>query len=210
MDVLDEDECRRFLTAAEGERLRTLFSVAFSTGMRPEEYLALRWKDVDMERRTAAVRRVLVRVGAQKWQFSEPKTKLSSRIITLPTGLIEEIGAHRTSLAKERLQLGPAWADYDLVFPSELGTPLTHSNTTQVFKRILKRAGLRPSTRLYDLRHTHAILLLKAEVHPKIVIEPQGHSTVALTLDVYSHVLPSMQAKAADHIDNMLFQWIAS
>ena len=121
-----------------------------------------------------------------------------------------EIGAHRTRLAKKRLRLGPAWADYDLVFPSELGTPLTHSNTTQVFKRILKRAGLRPSTRLYDLRHTHAILLLKAEVHPKIVIEPQGHSTVALTLDVYSHVLPSMQAKAADHIDNMLFQWIAS
>jgi len=92
IDVLDEDECRRFLTAAEGERLRTLFSVALSTGMRPEEYLVLQWKDVDMERRTAAVRRVLVRVGGQKWQFSEPKTKLSSRIITLPTGLIEKSG----------------------------------------------------------------------------------------------------------------------
>jgi len=210
MDVLDEDESRRFLEAAQPERLQTMFSVAVSTGMRPEEYLALQWKDVDLERKTAGIRRVLIRVAGQKWFFSEPKTKSSTRTITLPIGLVGEIRAHRKRQAAERMRLGPAWTNHDLIFPSELGTPLTHSNITQVFKRILRRAGLRTSLRLYDLRHTHATLLLKADVHPKIVSERLGHSTISLTLDVYSHVLPSMQEKAADQIDMMLYSRIAS
>lgn len=139
------------------------------------------------------------------WYFAEPKTKASRRTLPLPSTLVKELRSHRRRQGEERLKLGAAWNDHDLVFPSEVGTPLTHSNITQIYKRVLRRANLRTSLRLYDLRHTHATLLLKADVHAKIVSERLGHTTIALTLDVYSHVLPSMQAEAAAHLETMLY-----
>ncbi len=205
MDVLSHDECEVFLNALRGERLETMFSFALATGMRPQEYLGLQWKDVDFDKKTASVRRAVVRLPRIGWQFSEPKTKSSKRTLTLPTSLVGELRDHRICQHKERLKLGSAWQDYDLVFPSQVGTPSTHSNITQVYKRVLKRAELRTSLRLYDLRHSHATLLLKAGVHAKVVSERLGHSSIALTLDVYSHVLPSMQAEAAEHLEVMLY-----
>ncbi len=205
MDVLTEDECGLFLDALKGERLETMFSFALATGLRPEEYLALQWKDVDFEKKTASVRRAVIRLPSSKWYFSEPKTKSSRRTLPLPVTLIKELRTHRRKQNEERLKLGAAWQNHDLVFPSEVGTPSTHSNITQVYKRVLKNAELRTSLRLYDLRHSHATLLLKAGVHAKVVSERLGHSTIALTLDVYSHVLPSMQAEAAAHLETMLY-----
>lgn len=206
MDVMTDDECRLFLKALDGERLGTMFSFALGTGLRPGEYLALQWKDLDLDQGMATVRRAVVRLKGQKWKFTEPKTRSSSRPISLPGGLVSELRAHRIRQFEERLRLGAVWQDHDLVFPSELGTPLTQSNITQVYKRVLAKAGLRRSLRLYDLRHTHATLLLAAGIHPKVVSERLGHSTIALTLDVYSHVLPSMQAQAAERLNAMLFQ----
>lgn len=205
MDVLTEAECGLFLNALRGERLETMFSFALATGLRPEEYLALQWKDVDLEKKTASVRRAVIRLPKSKWYFSEPKTKSSRRTLPLPVTLIKELRTHRRKQNEERLRLGAAWQNHDLVFPSEVGTPSTHSNITQVYKRVLKNAELRTSLRLYDLRHSHATLLLKAGVHAKVVSERLGHSTIALTLDVYSHVLPSMQAEAAAHLETMLY-----
>ncbi len=206
MDVLTEDECGLFINALKGERLATMFSFALATGLRPEEYLALQWKDVDFDKQTATVRRAVIRLPKSKWYFSEPKTKSSRRILPLPVSLVKELRTHRRKQNEERLKLGAAWQNHDLVFPSEVGTPSTHSNITQVFKRVLKNAKLRTSLRLYDLRHSHATLLLKAGVHAKVVSERLGHSTIALTLDVYSHVLPSMQAEAAAHLEIMLYR----
>ncbi len=206
MDVLTEVECGLFMNALKGERLETMFSFALATGLRPEEYLALQWKDVDFEKKTATVRRAVIRLPKSKWYFSEPKTKSSIRILPLPVSLVKELRTHRRKQNEERLKLGAAWQNHDLVFPSEVGTPSTHSNITQVYKRVLKNAKLRTSLRLYDLRHTHATLLLKAGVHAKVVSERLGHSTIALTLDVYSHVLPSMQAEAAAHLETMLYR----
>lgn len=206
MDVLTEEECKMFMNALKGERLETMFSFALATGMRPEEYLALQWKDVDFDKGTATVRRAVIRLPKSKWYFSELKTKSSYRTLPLPETLVKEIRTHRRKQNEERLKLGAAWQNHDLVFPSEVGTPSTHSNITQVFKRVLKNAKLRTSLRLYDLRHTHATLLLKAGVHPKIVSERLGHSTIALTLDVYSHVLPSMQAEATAQLETMLYR----
>ena len=208
MDVLTEAECGLFLNALRGERLETMFSFALATGLRPEEYLALQWKDVDLEKKTASVRRAVIRLPKSKWYFSEPKTKSSRRTLPLPVTLIKELRTHRRKQNEERLKLGAAWQNHDLVFPSEVGTPSTHSNITQVYKRVLKNAELRTSLRLYDLRHSHATLLLKAGVHAKVVSERLGHSTIALTLDVYSHVLPSMQAEAAAHLETMLYRKI--
>ena len=206
MDVMDNEECQSFLNALNGERLATMFSFALSTGLRPGEYLALQWKDIDLDHGVATVRRAVVRLKGEQWQFTPPKTRGSSRPISLPTNLIAELRNHRRRQQEERLKLGPAWQDHDLVFPSEVGTPLTQSNITQVYKKVLVRAGLRRTLRLYDLRHTHATLLLTAGIHPKVVSERLGHSTIALTLDIYSHVLPSMQAEAAERLNDILFK----
>jgi integrase len=206
MDILTEEECEMFLNALKGERLETMFSFALATGLRPEEFLALQWKDIDFEKQTATIRRAVIRLPKCKWYFSEPKTKSSNRTLPLPVTLVKELRAHKRKQNEERLKLGSAWQNHNLVFPSEVGTPSTHSNITQVFKRVLKRAELRTSLRLYDLRHSHATLLLKAGVHAKVVSERLGHSTIALTLDVYSHVLPSMQAEAAAHLETMLYR----
>lgn len=206
MDVLTEDECEIFMNALKGERLETMFSFALATGLRPEEYLGLQWKDVDFDKKTATVRRAVIRLPKQEWYFSEPKMKSSRRTLPLPETLVKEIKTHRRKQLEERLKLGTHWQNHDLVFPSEVGTYSTHSNITQVFKRVLRRAELRTTLRLYDLRHTHATLLLKAGVHAKVVSERLGHSTIALTLDVYSHVLPSMQAEAAEHLETMLYR----
>lgn len=206
MDVLTEAECEMFMNALNGERLETMFSFALATGLRPEEYLALQWKDIDFIKKTATICRAVIRLPKSKWYFSEPKTKSSRRTLPLPETLVKELKLHRQIHLKERMKLGAAWQNHDLVFPSEVGTPITHSNVTQVFKRVLRNAKLRTSLRLYDLRHSHATLLLKAGVHAKVVSERLGHSTIALTLDVYSHVLPSMQAEAAEHLETMLYR----
>ncbi len=126
--------------------------------------------------------------------------------LALATGLRPgELRQQRRNQNEERLKLGPAWQNYDLVFPSEVGTPPTHSNITRVFKRVLRNAEHRTTLRLYDLCHTHATLLLKAGIHAKIVSERLGDSSIALTLDIYSHVLPSMQIEATTHLERMLY-----
>ena len=104
------------------------------------------------------------------------------------------------------MKLGTGWNDFDLVFASEIGTPLNPPNVTRAFKKALERAGIRTSIRLYDLRHTTATLLLQAGVNPKIVSERLGHSTIVLTLDVYSHVLPNMQEEATVQLEEMIFK----
>lgn len=102
--------------------------------------------------------------------------------------------------------MGTIWNDFDLVFPSEIGTPLNPANVTRAFKKALTDAKIRTSIRLYDLRHTTATLLLQAGINPKVVSERLGHSTIVLTLDVYSHVLPSMQIDATKQLEEMMFQ----
>ena len=206
MDVLSKDESILFLQTLEGERFETLFSFALASGMRCQEYLGLQWKDINFEQGTATVQRAVVwhRTGGG-WEFSQPKPAKSRRTIPLPVSVMKEVRRHRIRQNEERLKLGAAWHQNDLVFPSEIGTPLNPPNVTRHFKRILKKAEIRTSIRLYDLRHTTATLLLQAGINPKIVSERLGHSTIVLTLDVYSHVLPNMQKDATDQLEQMLF-----
>src|ERR671916_510199 len=172
--------------------------------MRPEEYLALQWSDVDFERCTAQVRRALVR-HKKSWSFEEPKTARSRRTVYLPAPLLQKLAAHKRKQAEARLKLGAAWQAFDLVFCSDEGTPLSIPNITyRYFRPILTEAKL-PRIRLYDLRHTCATLLLIAEENPKVVSERLGHSSVVMTLDTYSHVLPSMQKAASEKLGNLLF-----
>jgi len=204
MRVLSKKQVTAFLEAAEGDRYYTLFLLAIATGIRSGELLGLQWKDVDMQRATVAVHRTLVRIGTN-WSFTEPKTARSKRRIALPHSVLPVLRTHRKQQAEERLMCGEKYDDHDLVFATATGKPLRRRNLNRRhFKPILDRADL-PDIRFHDLRHTCATLLLAEGENPKVVSERLGHSSITLTLDTYSHVLPNMQRKAADKLEVALF-----
>lgn len=203
--VLSPSEAQDFLEAAAIMPHGLIFEFALLTGMRPEEYLAMQWADVDFERGTAQVRRALVR-HKKSWSFEEPKTARSRRTVFLPAPLLKMLSAHKRQQAEMRLKLGALRQAFDLVFCSEQGTPHSIPNLTyRYFRPILTKAKL-PRIRLYDLRHSCATLLLIAEENPKVVSERLGHSTIVLTLDTYSHVLPTMQQRATARLEKMLYK----
>jgi integrase len=208
MRALTAEESGGFLRALAEDRNRALFALALSTGMRPEEYLGLRWVDVDFIKATVMVRRALVwRTKGGGWYFTEPKTSRSRRTIPLPCSMSRALAEHKRRQSEERLKLGSEWQDHDLVFTTSIGTPLNISNLTRKhFKPALERAGLPRTIRLYDLRHTCATLLLSAGENPKVVSERLGHASITLTLDVYSHVLPDMQRAATEKLESLLFR----
>lgn len=207
MKALSPKEAKQFLDAAKKDKWFVIFSLAISTGMRPEEYLGLQWKDIDLEKGTAIVQRALVwkRKGGG-WSLQEPKTSQSRRMIPLPTSVVSELKRHRKKQLEERIGLGAAYQNFDFVFATEIGTPILTSNLTRRhFKPILKDAELPENIRLYDLRHSCATLLLAAGENPKVVSERLGHATIVLTLDTYSHVLPSMQQSATAKLEDLLY-----
>lgn len=208
MKALSVKEAERFLSAASEDRWGIVFALALTTGMRPEEYLALQWKDIDLGRGMATVQRVIVwnRKGGG-WRFTEPKTSKSRRSIPLPASILRFLRSHKRHQGEQRLKAGAKYQPHDLVFATKEGAPLLIRNLLRRhFKPILIRAGLPESIRLYDLRHTCATLLLTANEHPKIVSERLGHSNITLTMDTYSHVLPSMQQGASEKLERILFK----
>jgi integrase len=205
MHAMSREQAVVFNKCLEEERFGPMLSVALSTGMRVQEYLGLRWSDLSMDMGTATIQRALVwnRKGGG-WYFDQPKTSKSRRTIPLSASTVDSLRRHRRLQLQQRILAGSAWNDLDLVFASEIGTPLNPANVTRVFKKILIKAGLPTTFRLYDLRHTTATLLLEAGVNPKVVSERLGHASITLTLDVYSHVLPHMQADATARLEALL------
>jgi integrase len=205
MRALTQEEAARFLAVAQDGRWGVLFAFALATGMRPGEYLALRWEDVDLRAGTARVTRALVR-GKDGYRFEEPKTPRSRRTVPLPASTTKELLLHRVQQAEARLRAGERWQDLGLVFADDDGQPLdAHNLVARHLKPALQAAGLPATLRLYDLRHTCATLLLLAGPHPKVVAERLGHASITLTLDTYSHVLPTTQEEAAGRLEAMLY-----
>lgn len=196
MHALSSEQAASFQKAAAANRHGVLFMFALATGMRPSEYLALRWKDVDFKAGTMTVQRVVLSTGA-RGTFADPKTDRSRRTIPLPASTVKALREHRLQSKFK----GPD----DLVFPGEDGQPLDAHNLAQRhFKPLAKAAGLPEGFRLYDLRHSCATLLLAAGINPKVVSERLGHASIKLTLDVYSYVLPNIQQEAAAKLDAIL------
>lgn len=196
MQALSEEEAENFLSAARNDRCYPLFALMLGTGMRPGEALALMWKDFDPVTCTIHVQRATETLKGRT-TFKAPKTPRSRRSIKMPKQLVQLLLEHK----ELNLMNSP------LMFPSLKGTVLNERNVVlRHFKPLLPLAGLATTVRLYDLRHTHATLLLKAGVHLKIVSERLGHSSIALTADTYSHVLPGMQDEAASKLNVMLFK----
>ncbi len=203
MQVLDDLQVRNLLLAAKGNWMETFLQIAVTTGLRFGEILGLKWSDLDWETRRLQIQRQANRVASEGILFSQPKTKAGRRTVVLGTKTIILLREHWLNQQREIPILSNHWQDYDLIFPSITGTPMDQSNVRKGFKNLLKIAGL-PNIRFHDLRHTAATLMLKQGINPKIVQERLGHADISLTLNTYSHVLPSMQEDAAEKIDELL------
>ena len=174
-------------------------SVVAGTGV-----LGLRWADVDLDKRTLRVRTALQWLRSDEPKLVEPKTRQSRRTLPLPTMVVEQLKAHRLRQDADRIKAGEQWVgdDWDLVFCSLQGRPLNSRHLVTYFKAILKKSGL-PNIRFHDLRHSCASLLVAQGLHPRVVMEQLGHSTIKLTMDTYSHVLPELQRQAAETMDGL-------
>lgn len=203
MRPLTEGELLDFLDAAQNDRLFAAFLLAATTGLRRGELLGLSWACTDLERGVISVQRQLVHLKTGLVLDDTTKSKSGRRTVTLTDDAIRELKAHRKRQVQERLLMGEAYQDMDLVFCREDGTPVDPREVTKRFQRLLVKAGL-PMVRLHDLRHTHATLLLSRGIPAKLVQERLGHSSIVMTLDLYSHVTPEMQRLAADSMSGLL------
>jgi integrase len=203
MRPLSPAEARTLLDAARGNRLEALYVLAVTTGMRQGEILGLGWEDVDFEARVVRVRRTLTLAKGGP-RLTEPKTRGSRRSIRLTASAVEALERHRERQDREGAVSGDDWNAWDLVFCTRRGTPIRRDTLhAKHWKPLLRRSGL-PDIRFHDLRHTCATLLLTKGVHPKIVSEILGHSSIAITLDTYSHVIPGLGEAAASAMEDVL------
>jgi integrase len=203
MKVLDENQVMTFLNTAKGTRFELLFYMAVTTGLRQGELLGLKWSDLDWNRGELSIQRQAQRISGEGIVFSEPKSSSGKRSIRLGKTTIEKLRSHLNQQQLEREVMGDIWVGHDLIFPSTIGTPMGRSNLWQIFKDLLKKAGL-DDMRFHDLRHSAASLMLKEGIHPKVVQEQLGHSDISLTLNIYSHVIPSMKQEVGDKMDELL------
>jgi integrase len=203
------DQAKLFLTSIHDDRLQALFVTALTTGARPGELFGLQWRDVNLESGRITICRALHRTKRrrgeeqERWILRAPKTAGSRRGISIPPITVEVLRQHQA----EQNQINALAVDRrgvdDFVFTSERGTPLDVSNVLHRFQRICKGAGL-PHLRLYDLRHTHASLLISQGMHPKLIAERLGHSSIKVTMDTYGHLFEGSDREAAGAMERVL------
>ncbi|MGI8564617.1 MAG: tyrosine-type recombinase/integrase [Candidatus Dormibacter sp.] len=202
VQVLSPAEAQRLLDAARDDRFEAVYAVALSLGLRQGEALGLRWQDIDLTEQRLTVVHALQRVDG-KLTLVEPKTARSRRSIKVPAVIADILAKHRKRQFEDRLRAGARWQHSDLVFTTTIGTPLEGTTVTHRFPHLLAAAGL-PRIRFHDLRHSCASLLLAQGVSPRVVMETLGHSQISLTMNTYSHVIPAVQAEAANAMDRIL------
>jgi len=193
------DHAQTFLGSISKHRLHPLYVLAIVTGMRRGEILGLRWQDIDWDKSTIHIVQSMVATPAGPI-ITDTKTSSGRRSVVISDGLVALLKEHRERGLEEDVFRGSrnveVQSSAQLVFTSERGTPLNPRNLLRHLQSACERAGV-PKIPFHALRHTHATIMLKKGVHPKIVSERLGHSRVGVTLDIYSHVLPGMQAEAA-------------
>ncbi|MGH9135689.1 MAG: tyrosine-type recombinase/integrase, partial [Acidimicrobiales bacterium] len=198
------EQLARFLSSVEGERLAAAFVLLATTGMRRGEALGLRWSDLDLEAGRLSIVQTITTVR-DKPVTTPPKTARSRRAVSLDPDTVAALRDHRRRQNEERLRAGESSSgEGGFVFTNEIGKPVHPSALSRLFVSSVARAGL-PAIRLHDLRHTYATVALGAGVHPKIVSERLGHATIAVTLDLYSHVTPAMDAEVAALVASKIF-----
>ena len=200
MEALSVEECRRFLAAARETEWFALYALALTTGMRPSEYLVLKWSDLDWQRGAASVCRT-VQHSKAGCLLDDTKRKRSRRVVKLQDFVLKALMGLRN--LEPLLNDTGCQVEHDLIFRSGTGSPLRQRNVKREFRRLLATAGIR-SIRLYDLRHTAATLAVAAGVSVKVISDQLGHASISFTLERYSHVLPSIQDEAAAKVERVL------
>lgn len=206
---LNPEQARKFLDVICGDRHEALYTLAVTTGLRPEELYGLPWTDIRFDTCRLTVNQVLSKTRRRKgeqvarFQFGPPKTDKSRRTIDFPEFVRDLLIEERRRLMAVRALAGTRWQDHGLVFPSEIGTPLEERNVLRRFQKICNDNGL-PKLRIYDLRHTHASLLIHEGVHPKRISERLGHSSIKLTMDTYGHLFEGSDRDSAAKMQSLL------
>lgn len=206
---LDSKQAETLLEAFNGHKLEAFVTLALTTGMRAGEILGLTWGDIDFESRTLTIRQQQQRIGSEL-VLTAPKTDRSARTIPLTQLAVDALALHR----RRQIELlaaidGSPMILSGRVFVNERGAPLENATALRQFQRRVSEVGL-PRMRLHDLRHSCATLLLSRGVHPRVVMELLGHSTIAMTMNVYSHVVPQIARDAAHAMESVFAPKIAS
>lgn len=198
MTAYGAETTAQLLEALKATRIYVPALLAVMCGLRRGEVVALRWRNVDMDNRRMSI----VETAEQtKSEVRQKETKTGrARVVDLSTSVVAELRRHRTTQAEEQLRLGIRPDDNAFVVAQLDGRPIQPNSLTHEWTRILATTDLE-RIRFHDLRHSHATQMLAAGVHPKVAQERLGHSTIAITLDIYSHVMPGMGADAAERVD---------
>jgi len=201
--IILQHESDKLLEPAKSTPYYAVFHLALFTGMRRSELLALRWCDVDLLLCQVSVSRTLHRLRDGRIIYGTPKTAKGRRLIALSPAAVLALREHKMQQEANRALMGIPLTDDDLVFSNPSGEPLLPDTVTHAWVKLVRRTGLE-GIRLHDARHSHASLLLKQSVHPKIVQERLGHASIQITLDTYSHVAPGLQEVAAARFDELV------
>lgn len=199
---LTMEQAHRLLESVRGHRLEMLLTLALTTGLRRGEMLALRWADVDLERRTVAIERTVDYIPRYGYVENEQKTAAGRRVVLLPFFVVDMLKQHRIEQLEARLKVGSAWEDRDLVFTDLSGGYFNPRYLEKLMRKVVAEAGV-PHITLHGLRHSAATLLLSMSVPLKVIQEILGHSSYSITADIYTDVLPSMQREAMDKWDDV-------
>lgn len=200
MQIWEHHDIVRFLEAAKSTPYHHLFHLALFTGMRRGELLALRWSDVDLVIGQLSVNRSLACLNDGTYLFTQPKSARSRRTIALPPSAALSLKDHQERQKLECVMQGMSWTHDALVFSNSEGKPWRPNSISRAWETTARHAGVK-IIRFHDARHTHASIMLRQGIHPKIVQERLGHSSIAITLDTYSHVTAGLQEAAARSFD---------
>ncbi len=207
---LTPEDARKFLEAVRGDRYEALYVLAITTGMRQGEMLGLEWPDLNLDDGRLTIFRSLHRTKRRRdekdpepwFELRHPKTPGSRRTIDIPLVTVAALRAHHERQHQQRLLAGSLWKEQRLVFTTRKGTPVDTTNVLHRYHLLLEQAGL-PKMRFYDLRHTHASLLISEGVHPKKIAERLGHASIQLTMDLYGHLFEGSDKESAERMQKM-------
>lgn len=211
VEIFTQEEQKKFVSAIQNHKYKTLFLLALGTGLRLGELIALKWSDIDFQNEELNVQRTLKRVrklsptDEKKTEVIEqmPKTLAGIRTVNIPSVLIPELKSHQKKQREERLKNIDVYSNNNFVFCTELGHPIDSKNLTRSFAKVLKDIGI-PHKKFHSLRHTFATRLFEENESPKLVSKLLGHSSVGITLDTYTHVLSEKKQNASEKINKFL------
>ena len=201
--VYDEAQIKQLIAAAKGTEMEIVIDIELCLGLRRGELLGLQWDDIDFEKNQIHVVRNRVVVNG-KSIVKDPKTESSRRTVDVPVQLIQKLRQHKTNCIANRLRLGKAYTVTDFVIVHPDGRPIYPEYLSQLFTKLQKKADL-PKCRFHDLRHLCASIMLMQGVNVKVAQEHLGHKDISTTMNIYSHVLPSVAKEAAQKIGALVY-----